>query len=156
MKSEWQLIESAGLQTVIDSLKAENAALRTSITQSLVYCTMKERLERENAALREEVEEAQRVVIETRLASVNGMNEIRSALGLPLGHEDKSGKRVLDYVRELKDENDELRERLDQAATNEGKLRRENTRLLEAILNAPKAVCEELDRRAATGKEAQP
>jgi len=63
-------------------------------------------LERENVALRAEIEEAQSVVIGTRLEA-----------------------------RELRHENDELWKRLGRAAVDEGKLRRENTRLLEAVLN---------------------
>ena len=135
--------ELAAEREKVQILERENAALRIIQAQDKenYQCAMKasmaveEQLKSENAALREDLEELQRVVIETRLAAVNGMNEIRSALGLPLGHEDKSGKRVLDYVQQLKCE---------------------NTGLLEAILNAPNSVCKELDRRSAARKEAQP
>lgn len=78
-------------------------------TGEYVHADFARQLEHENAALRAEIEEAQCVVIGTRLEA-----------------------------RELRRENDELLERLGRAAVDEGKLRRENTRLLEAVLNARK------------------
>lgn len=51
--------------------------------------------------LEKENEELSNVIGRTRDIAICAMDEIRSVLGVPLGREDKSPKRVVDYVRDL-------------------------------------------------------
>jgi hypothetical protein len=61
------------------------------------------------ADLRREVEQQQSVISATRQTATDAMNEIRLAAGAPMSQDDKSQKRAVDYVADLRRD----RERLD-------------------------------------------
>lgn len=78
-------------------------------------------------------DEASRVLASTRLLAAKSMDEIRAAVGAPLSGDDKSLKRAVDYVRELKADNALLREANEKAQWTLVSLEPASVRISKAI-----------------------
>lgn len=104
-------------------------------------------LERELAAAQGEVERLKKLNQQSCLEWADGI--LRDAAVQRSGKRElvKRGERAQAELAAAQGEMAELHERLEQAAKDESRLRNENTRLLEAILNAPSRIADALTAR---------
>jgi chromosome segregation ATPase len=99
-----------GYNTARATFEREKAAIISS--HDVVVLAFR-KVDKELEEVKNDYEEASRALSSTRLLAAKSMDEIRLAAGAPLSGDDKSLKRAVDYVRELKAENARLREALE-------------------------------------------